>query len=304
MSVLIVGSVALDDLETPYGVRKRALGGSATYASIASSYFTNDNRFVGIVGGDFPDEHIELLKGRKIDLTGLEIVKDGNTFSWGGKYHDDMNERDTLFTELGVFETFEPKIPEEWRKSDYLLLGNIHPGLQLAVLDQVEDPDLVICDTMNLWINISRDELIKTIGRVDILILNDQEAKMLTEDINAIKAGKKILEMGPSHVVVKKGEHGAVLMSKDQMFVAPAIPLDELKDPTGAGDVFAGGFAGYLVQTRDHSFENLKRAVLYGTTLASYCVQEFSVEGLGTLTKEQIDTRAHSLIELAACSLP
>lgn len=303
MSVLVVGSVALDYLETPYGKLEQALGGSATFVSIASSYFSSDVRFVGIVGGDFPQEHVDYFESRGIKLDGLERVNEGKTFSWGGKYHDDMNTRDTLYTELGVFEHFNPKIPDAWKESDYVLLGNIHPDLQRSVLEQVKNPKLSVCDTMNLWINISYDSLIDTISKVDVLILNDEEARMLTRELNLIAAGKKMLEMGPSIVVIKKGEHGALLMTEDNMYVAPAIPLEMVKDPTGAGDSFAGGFIGWLEKTGDHSFENLKRAVVYGTVMASYCVEEFSIGGVKALGDNDIAKRAQSLVTLSACTL-
>ena len=300
MSVLIVGSVALDYLETPFGKMEQALGGSATFCSIAASYLTQDIRFVGIVGSDFPQKHVDYLTSRGIDLLGLERVEDGKTFSWGGRYHDDMNTRDTLYTKLGVFEHFHPVIPEEWKKSEFVLLGNIHPSLQLEVLDQIEEPRLVICDTMNLWINISLKELKETIKRVDVLILNDEEAKMLSKLGNLYAAGRKLLRMGPKVVVIKKGEHGAVLMSKETIFAAMAFPLEQVKDPTGAGDTFAGGFAGWLARTNDISTANMKKAVIYGSALASFCVEEFSIEALRSLTEEQIAERFNEFRRLTA----
>jgi sugar/nucleoside kinase (ribokinase family) len=298
MSVLVVGSVALDYLETPFGKMEQALGGSATFISIAASYLCRDVRFVGIVGGDFPQSHIDYLTSRGIALDGLVRVQDGKTFSWGGRYHADMNNRDTLYTELGVFETFNPEIPDPWKTSDYVVLGNIHPSLQSHVLDQVEDPKLVICDTMNLWINISYDDLLATIARVDVLILNDQEAKMLTKLDNIFGAGRRLLQMGPTTVVIKKGEHGAVLMQGDKMFLAPAFPLERIVDPTGAGDTFAGGFVGRLAQTDDIGFANMKKAVMYGSALASFCVQEFSIEALRDLGAGQIEERYSRFAEM------
>ena len=291
MSVLIVGSVALDYLETPFGKMEQALGGSATFCSIAASYLTEQIRFVGIVGGDFPQKHIDYLTSRSIDLLGLVRVEEGKTFSWGGRYHEDMNTRDTLYTELGVFEDFHPVIPDDWKRSEYVLLGNIHPSLQMEVLDQIEEPKLVVCDTMNLWINISLKELKDVIKRVNVLILNDEEARMLTKKGNLIEAGKKMLRMGPSVVVIKKGEHGAVLMSKDSYFTVPAYPLEAIKDPTGAGDTFAGGFIGWLDRTGDVSVANMRKAVVYGSVLASHCVEEFSIEGIRDLSEEQIAER-------------
>ncbi len=303
MSTLVVGSVALDHLETPHGTREQALGGSATFISTAASYLTKDVRFVGIVGGDFPQAHIDFFASRGIDLGGLVRVPEGRTFSWGGRYHTDMNMRDTLYTELGVFETFSPEIPDAWRDTDFVVLGNIHPSLQSHVLDQMRAPRLVICDTMNLWIDISRDQLLATIARVDALILNDQEARQLTGEHNLITAGRALLAMGPATLVIKKGEHGALLMQDDALFSAPALPLEVIKDPTGAGDSFMGGFAGMLAATGDLSFENFKRAVLYGSALASYCVEEFSIDGLRTLDEAKIRARVESLRELAHVSL-
>ncbi|MBL0176275.1 MAG: sugar kinase [Ignavibacteria bacterium] len=304
MSILVVGSVALDYLETPHGIMKNALGGSATFVSISASYLSQPVRFVGIVGGDFPEEHIGYFQSRGIDLEGLVRVPEGKTFSWGGRYHEDMNNRDTLYTELGVFETFSPEIPDIWKASEFIVLGNIHPILQLHVLDQISSPRYIICDTMNLWIDISREDLLRTIARVDALILNDQEAKMLTGLSNVIAAGKHILTLGPEHVVIKKGEHGALLMSRDRIFSAPAFPLDAIKDPTGAGDSFAGGFAGWLSRTNDTSFENLKRAVICGSTMASFCVEQFSIEGLRDLSAEAIAERYLAFHDLAAFELP
>lgn len=291
MSVLIVGSVALDYLETPFGKMEQALGGSATFCSVSASYLTEDVRCVGIVGADFPEEHIKFLTSRKIDLLGLERTAEGKTFSWGGRYHDDMNTRDTLYTELGVFEHFHPVIPDEWKKSEFVLLGNIHPALQMEVLDQIEEPRLVVCDTMNLWIDISKKELKAVLKKVDVLILNDEEARMLTGQRNLIVAGEKMLHMGPKVVVIKKGEHGAVLISKDSYFSAPAFPLASIKDPTGAGDTFAGGFIGWLARTNDVSVANMRKAVVYGSTLASFCVEEFSIDGIRSISADQLSDR-------------
>ena len=291
MSVLIVGSVALDYLETPFGKMEQALGGSATFCSIAASYLTDDVRCVGIVGADFPEEHVRFLESRGIDLLGLVREAEGKTFSWGGRYHDDMNTRDTLYTELGVFEHFHPVIPEPWKKSEFVLLGNIHPSLQMEVLEQIEEPRLVVCDTMNLWIDISKKELKAVLKKVDVLILNDEEARMLTEERNLIVAGQKMLRMGPKVIVIKKGEHGAVMMAKDSYFSAAAFPLEAIKDPTGAGDTFAGGFIGWLARTGDVSVANMRKAVVYGSALASFCVEEFSIDGIRALTQEQLADR-------------
>ncbi|HOJ02796.1 MAG TPA: PfkB family carbohydrate kinase [Bacteroidota bacterium] len=291
MSVLVVGSVALDYLETPFGVMEQALGGSATFCSVAASYLTSDVRFVGIVGADFPQKHIDFLTKRGIDLLGLVREAEGKTFSWGGKYHDDMNTRDTLYTELGVFEHFHPVIPDAWKQSDFVLLGNIHPSLQMEVLEQIEQPKLVVCDTMNLWINISQKDLKKVLKRVDVLILNDEEARMLTDQRNLITAGNMLLRMGPRVAVIKKGEHGAVLMTRDTYFASPAFPLETVKDPTGAGDTFAGAFVGWLARTGDVSTANMRKAVVYGSVLASFCVEEFSIDGIRALGEEHIAER-------------
>ncbi len=298
MTILVVGSVALDYLETPFGSMDKALGGAATFISIAASSFTPGVRFVGIVGGDFPEEHVDYLRSRDIDLEGLVRVEHGKTFSWGGRYHEDMNIRDTLYTELGVFADFQPTIPENWKSSEIVVLGNIHPSLQSHVLDQIKDPRIVICDTMNLWIDTSYDALLETIARVDVLILNDQEAKMLTRMANVLAAGESILGMGPSSVVIKKGEHGALLMSGGRMFLAPAYPLKQIKDPTGAGDTFAGGFAGLLAKYGDLSFDAMKRAVITGTALASFCVEEFSTGGIHDLNEAQVMSRYREIREM------
>lgn len=291
MNVLIVGSVALDYLETPFGVMERALGGSATFCSIAASYLTNSVRMVGIVGDDFPEEHVRFLSSRNIDVLGLERVAEGKTFSWGGKYHDDMNTRDTLYTELGVFEHFHPRIPDEWKQSEYVLLGNIHPSLQMEVLEQIEQPKLVLCDTMNLWIDIGLKELKHVLKRVDVLILNDEEARMLSKKRNLVAAAHALLRFGPKVVVIKKGEHGASMVTRDTYFTAPAFPLMQLKDPTGAGDSFAGGFIGWLARTNDVSTANMRKAVVYGSVLASFCVEEFSIDGIRSLSDEDVAER-------------
>jgi sugar/nucleoside kinase (ribokinase family) len=291
MSVLIVGSVALDYLETPFGVMEQALGGSATFCSLAASYLAEDIRFTGIVGSDFPQRHIDYPSARGIDMLGLVQEKEGKTFSWGGKYHDDMNTRDTLYTELGVFEHFHPVVPDAWKQSEYVLLGNIHPSLQMEVLEQIEQPRLVICDTMNLWIDISLRDLKKVLKRVDVIILNDEEARMLTKQRNLPTVAAALLRMGPKVAVIKKGEHGAVLTTRDTWFSAPAYPLEAVKDPTGAGDSFAGGFTGWLARTGDISTANMKKAVVYGSVLASFCVEEFSIDGIRELRDEQIAER-------------
>jgi len=291
LSLLVVGSVALDSVETPFDKIEDALGGSATYISLAASYFSAPIILIGVVGDDFPQKYINLLQEHSIELEGLQIIEGEKTFKWGGKYHYDLNVRDTLFTKLNAFENFNPIIPENFRKSRYVCLGNIGPDLQIRVLDQISDPQFVVCDTMNLWINIMKQELLKLLKRVNVFILNDSEARLLTEEPNLIKAAKIIREMGPEILIIKKGEHGALLFTGDTIFSAPAYPMEIIFDPTGAGDSFAGGFTGYLHQTRDLSPENIKRAVIYGSTMASFCVEKFSTKGLEDLSYLQIQDR-------------
>ncbi|MBI5473009.1 MAG: sugar kinase [Ignavibacteriae bacterium] len=299
MSVLVVGSVALDSIETPFGSAKSALGGSATYISAAASYFTAPIRLVGVVGGDFPKSGIEFLEARGVDLEGLEIIKSGRTFHWSGKYHYDLNNRDTLATDLNVFEKFDPKIPEKYKKSSYVCLGNIDPVLQRRVLEQIERPRLVICDTMNFWIEGKNAELRETLKAIDVVILNDSEARLLSKEPNLIKSARVIRGMGPKIVIIKKGEHGALLITEQTVFSAPAYPMENIFDPTGAGDTFAGGFVGWLGKTDDLSEENLKRAVIYGSAMASFCVEKFSVDGLADLTPLQIQDRFRAFRELS-----
>lgn len=299
MGVLVVGSVALDSIETPFGSAKNALGGSATYIAAAASYFTAPIRLVGVVGGDFPKSGMEFLESRGIDLDGLEVVKEGKTFHWAGKYHYDLNNRDTLATHLNVFEKFNPKIPEKYKKSRYVCLGNIDPVLQRRVLEQIDKPRLVICDTMNFWIEGKNAELKKTLELIDVIVLNDSEARLLSREPNLIKAARVIRAMGPKIVIIKKGEHGAMLITEQTIFTAPAYPMENIFDPTGAGDTFAGGFVGWLGKTDDFSEENLKRAVIYGSAMASFCVEKFSVEGLADLTYLQVQDRFRAFRELS-----
>ena len=299
MSVLVVGSLALDSIETPFGAAKDALGGSAVYIAVAASYFANPIRLVGVVGGDFPKSGTDFLHERDIDVDGLQVVPGGKTFRWAGKYHYDLNERDTLSTELNVFEKFDPRIPEVYRKSRCVCLGNIDPLLQRRVLDQMENPRFVVCDTMNYWIERRNKELRETLREITILILNDSEARLLSREPNLIKAARVIRGMGPSVVIIKKGEHGALLCTENLVFSAPAYPMENIFDPTGAGDSFAGGFVGWLARTDDMSEENLKRAVIYGSTLASFCVEKFGVDGLRDLTYLQIQDRFREFRELS-----
>ncbi len=299
MGLLIVGSIALDTVETPFDKVENALGGSTTYISLAASYFTSPINIVGVVGNDFPQKYIEMLQEHNIDTEGIQIIENGKTFRWGGRYHFDLNVRDTLFTDLNVFEKFDPVIPPKARKSSFVLLGNIMPSLQLKVLNQLEKPKLVVCDTMNLWIETTYDDLIKVLKQVDVLIINDSEARQLAQEPNLIKAAKVIRGMGPEFLIIKKGEHGALLFDENAVFSAPAYPLENIYDPTGAGDSFAGGFIGYLHQTRDLSFDNMRRAVIYGSTMASFCVEQFSTRGLEYLDKLQIHDRFLEFRELS-----
>jgi len=291
LGLLVVGSLALDSVETPFDKINEALGGSATYISLAASYFSGPVELVGVVGSDFPREYIDLLRRNNIDLEGLQIIEGEKTFRWGGKYHYDLNVRDTLFTELNAFQNFNPIIPERFQKSKFVCLGNIDPLLQIRVLDQLNDPQLVVCDTMNYWIEGMKDDLLKLLRRVNVLIINDSEARLLTNEPNLIKASRLIRKLGPEILILKKGEHGAMLFMDDTIFSAPAYPLETIFDPTGAGDTFAGGFIGYLHKTRDLSSDNLKRAVIYGSSMASFCVEQFSTKALEDLSYLKIQDR-------------
>lgn len=299
MGLLVVGSVAFDSVETPFGRVKDALGGSAVYISVAASYFTAPVRLVAVVGGDFPKDHMQFLEERNIDLDGLQIIREGKTFRWGGRYHYDLNMRDSLYTELNVFEQFNPTIPNGFKRSAYVCLGNIDPLLQRQVLDRLSKPRLVVGDTMNYWIESKPKELSETLKVMDVLVVNESEARLLAHEPNLIKAAKRIIGMGPRIVIVKKGEHGALLVTEETIFSAPAYPLENLYDPTGAGDAFAGGFVGWLARTDDLSPENLKRAVIYGSALASFCVEKFSIDGLRDLTYLQIQDRYRSFMQLS-----
>ncbi len=298
MSLLVVGSLALDTIETPFGKAKETLGGSAVYISTAASYFASPVRLVGVVGGDFPKSAITFLEERNIELEGLQTIQNGKTFRWSGKYHYDLNMRDTLFTHLNVFEKFDPKIPEVYRKSKYVCLGNIDPVLQRKVLEQIEKPKLIVGDTMNFWIEGKREELMKTMKHFDVLIINESEARLLTQEPNLIRAGKKVIGMGPKILIIKKGEHGALLITESTIFSAPAYPMEDIYDPTGAGDTFAGGFMGWLEKSDDISDENLKKAVVYGSAMASFCVEKFGVDGLRDLTYLKIQDRFRSFRDL------
>ncbi len=299
MSILVVGTVAVDDIETPFGAQKNVLGGSATYIGRAARFFCEPVRLVAVVGGDFPDAYMERLRTSGMDLDGLEVDPDGKTFAWGGKYHYDLNDRETLFTDLNVLATFDPKVPQAYRDSRIVCLGNLDPVIQRKVLEQVEQPDLVVLDTMNFWIEHTPEALRETLKLVDCLIINDAEARELANEPNLVKAASKIRAMGPKVLVIKKGEHGALLFANGTVFSAPAYPLEDIEDPTGAGDTFLGGFAGYLARNRDHSLEHLKRAVIYGSALASYCVEAFGPARLFELDEEAIATRVGAFRMLA-----
>jgi sugar/nucleoside kinase (ribokinase family) len=296
MSVLIVGSTALDSIKTPREHHPRLLGGSASYASVAASYFA-PVKMVGVVGNDFPKPHLQLYKKHKIDLEGLQIVA-GKTFHWSGEYEINMNNRRTLATELGVFETFTPHLPVSYQNSQYLLLANIAPGLQLHVLNQMRRPKFVVADTMDLWLNIALPDLMKLLKRVDGFVLNESEAQQLTEEQNLVRAARAIHRMGPKYVIIKKGEHGAILSAKGKLFVAPAFPLENVQDPTGAGDSFVGGMMGYLSTAGGSVDAHLRRAILHGTVLASFCCEGFGLKALTAVTKPKISRRFKELERL------
>ncbi len=304
MSLLTVGTVAFDTIETSRGRAEMVVGGACTYISWSASYFTNDINLVSIVGEDFPTSELDLLKERGVKLDGLEVVKGGKSFFWEGKYHDDMNTRDTIATELNVLADFDPVLPESFKDSQYIMLGNLTPEIQKKVISQLNGkPKLVVMDTMNFWMDVAWDSLLETIKLVDVLTINDEEARQLSGEHSLVKAAAKIHELGPKYIVIKKGEHGALLFGEGKIFSAPALPLAEVFDPTGAGDTFAGGFIGYLAQQDDVNFENMKRAVIYGSAMASFCVEEFSIAKLKTLDQSQIDERLQKFIEISAISL-
>jgi len=293
MSLLIVGTVAFDKVETPLGKTEKILGGAGTYIGIAASYFTEKINIISVVGDDFPNKYHQILHDHKLNTDGIQIVKGGKTFFWEGKYHTDMNSRDTLVTELNVLAEFDPKIPENYQNCEFLMLGNLEPNIQRKVLRQLKKrPKIVVLDTMNFWMDISWDALIETISMVDILTINDEEARQMSGEYNLVKAARKILTMGPKYLIIKKGEHGALLFDKEEnSFFSPALPLEEVFDPTGAGDTFAGGFIGYLAKTKDLSFENMKRAVIYGSALASLTVEKFGTDNITYLKSSELNER-------------
>jgi sugar/nucleoside kinase (ribokinase family) len=299
MSLLVIGTVAFDAIETPFGKTDKILGGAATYISLAASYFTKKINLVSVVGEDFPNENIELLKKHHVNTEGLQILKGQKTFFWAGKYHNDMNSRDTITTELNVLETFNPAVPDSYQDCDYLMLGNLMPKLQLQVISQMKKrPKLIVLDTMNFWMDIAMPELQETLTQVDVLTINDSEARQLSNEYSLVKAAQKILTMGPKYLIIKKGEHGALLFNKEQVFFAPALPLEDVFDPTGAGDSFAGGFIGYLAETQDISFDNMKRAIIFGSAMASFCVEKFGTEKLIGLSQDQVDSRVQEFVDL------
>ncbi len=299
MSLLVVGTVAFDAIETPFGKVDKIIGGSATYVGLSASYYDGDVRLVSVVGDDFPSEDIADFNARGIDTSGIQVKKGEKSFFWSGKYHHDMNSRDTLVTDLNVLADFDPKVPEEYRNSDFLMLGNIDPDLQIKVIDQMERrPHLIAMDTMNFWMDINLPSLHKVMTMVDILIVNDEEARQLTEEYSLVKAANRILDMGPRFLIIKKGEHGALLFDRDHVFFAPALPLEEVFDPTGAGDTFAGGFMGYIAKSRNLSFDNMKRGVIHGSAMASFCVSKFGPEKLKDLKAMEIEDRIQDFVEL------
>jgi sugar/nucleoside kinase (ribokinase family) len=290
--LLIVGTVAFDTIETPFGKTDKILGGSAPYIGLSASQFNIESAIVSVAGGDFPEAHLELLRSHNIDISAVEIIFTGKTFFWSGRYHNDMNTRDTLSTELNVLSDFQPVVPDNFKDTSVVVLGNLHPLVQSSVLDQVENKNaLIILDTMNFWMDNTLEDLMQVIKRVDVITINDEEARQLTNESSLVVAARKIHAMGPKYVVIKKGEHGALLFNQDNVFFAPALPLEEVFDPTGAGDTFAGGFAGFLTKTNDFSFENMKKAVIYGSALASFCVEKFGTERMCNLDSKEVFRR-------------
>lgn len=299
MSLLVVGTVAFDAIETPFGKTDKIVGGAASYIALASSYFHKDISLVSVVGDDFPQDFLDTLTSKGVDLTGLQIKEGEKSFFWSGRYHNDMNSRDTLDTQLNVLATFDPVVPENCKEVDFLMLGNLMPLVQQKVLDQLtKRPKLIVLDTMNFWMDIAMDELMNTLSQIDVLTINDSEARQLSGEYSLVKAAQKILTMGPKVLVIKKGEHGALLFNKEEVFFAPALPLEDVFDPTGAGDSFAGGFIGYLAKTQDISFENMKRAIIFGSAMASFTVEKFGTERLMNLSDKDVQERIQEFIDL------
>ena len=305
MSILVVGTVAFDAIETPFGKTDKIVGGAATYICLSSSFFAKNLNLVSVVGEDFPSEAIQMLKNKSVDIDGLQIKKGEKTFFWSGKYHNDMNTRDTLDTQLNVLENFDPIVPEKYQESEFLMLGNLMPSVQKKVLSQMKKrPKLVVLDTMNFWMDLFMDDLKEALKEVDVLTINDEEARQLSGEYSLVKAAKLILAMGPKYLIIKKGEHGALLFNNEEIFFAPALPLEEVFDPTGAGDSFAGGFIGYLAKTNDISFENMKRAVINGSAMASFCVEKFGTQKLTEITQEDVNARINEFVKLVKFDIP
>lgn len=299
MSVICVGTMAFDAIETPFGKTDKIVGGSATYVAYAAGNFVTPVQQISIVGYDFPKEEMDELKKRGVSLDGVEIVKDKKSFFWSGKYHLDMNSRDTLVTDLNVLEDFNPIVPDSYQGAEFLMLGNLMPKLQLSVIDQLKKrPKLIVMDTMNFWMDVAMDDLKEVLKKVDVLLVNDAEARQLSGELSLVKAAREIIKMGPQFLIIKKGEHGALLFHDNHVFFAPALPLEEVFDPTGAGDTFAGGFIGHLAKTKDISFENMKTAIIIGSAMASFCVEKFGPERLKEITKKDIDARLDEFVQL------
>ncbi|WP_254528102.1 MULTISPECIES: PfkB family carbohydrate kinase [unclassified Sphingobacterium] len=300
MSLVIVGTVAFDAIETPFGKTDKIVGGAATFAGLAASYLFPDVKLISVIGEDFGDDNLNIIKSRGINVEGIEVIPGGKSFFWSGKYHNDMNSRDTLITELNVLADFDPKIPASYQDCEYLLLGNLTPAVQMATLKRLDKkPKLVVLDTMNFWMDVALDELKEVLKKVDVLTINDAEARQLSGEYSLVKAAEKILQMGPQYLIIKKGEHGALLFGEDQIFSAPALPLADVFDPTGAGDSFAGGFIGYLAKLQSVNFTNMKNAIIFGSALASFCVEKFGTERLQNLSSEEISERIQEFVKLS-----
>ncbi|MEL6672650.1 MAG: PfkB family carbohydrate kinase [Bacteroidota bacterium] len=305
MSLAVVGSIAFDAIETPFGKTDKILGGAALYISLASSYFVKPINAISVVGYDYEDKDLQTLRDHGIDLEGVQIKQDEKSFFWSGKYHNDMNSRDTLVTELNVLGTFDPLVPDSYQGAEFLMLGNLSPDVQRLVIERLQDrPKLVVMDTMNFWMDVALESLHQTIAMVDVLVVNDEEARQLSGEYSLVKAARKIMDIGPAYLVIKKGEHGALLFHENEVFSAPGLPLEEVFDPTGAGDTFAGGFIGHVARSGDVSFDNLKQAVIYGSAMASFCVEKFGPERLLNLTQEEIQSRVDEFVKLAHFQLP
>src|SRR3954447_3031479 len=299
MALLVVGSMAFDKIETPFGISEKIIGGSATYVAYAASNFIHPIQQISIVGNDFPEEELKNLQTRGVQLDGVEVVKDKPSFFWSGRYHLDMNTRDTLVTDLNVLADFNPIVPERFQGTEFLMLGNLVPALQKSVIQQLRTrPKLIVLDTMNFWMETAIDDLHDVLTMIDVLLVNDSEARQLTGEFSLVKAARKILTMGPKYLIIKKGEHGALLFHGKEVFFAPALPLEDVYDPTGAGDTFAGGFIGHIARTKDISFENMKTAIIVGSAMASFCVEKFGVERLKEITKQDIDERMEAFVQL------